>query len=287
MTARVGLPVDGLSNRGVAEAGVLRSAARPTLRGRPGIAAAAICERPAALGRLHRRRREAADADQRRGRLDRVAARRPRLLRRARHSAARARVHDAGPTDGAAGRDHQRGDRREVLSRTKIRSDARSSCAASATRRSPSSASPATCKHVRPRQRCRLGVLRIVDAVRRLEPDVAGLAVASTPRVRSTRVARPSLRSIDPERAAVEHVASMDSLLDDSFGPRRFNLYLLGGVRRRRAGAGRDRTVRRDGLPGVAAHARDRRTPRARRHARRRVPHDPRPRRRRSPRSAP
>ena len=47
-------------------------------------------------------------------------------------------------------------------------------------------------------------------------------------------------------------------------------------VRRRRAGAGGDRPVRRDGVPGVAAHARDRRAPRARRHARRRVPPDPR-----------
>jgi putative ABC transport system permease protein len=43
---------------------------------------------------------------------------------------------------------------------------------------------------------------------------------------RSVDSVRASLRSIDPD-VALSSVNSMDSLLNDSFGPRRFNLYLL------------------------------------------------------------
>jgi multisubunit Na+/H+ antiporter MnhB subunit len=73
------------------------------LQGRPGIEA----ERAAAERRLHRWRREAAVAEQRRGCLHCVADRRPRLLRRARHPAARARVLTAGRGRPAGGH-HQR-----------------------------------------------------------------------------------------------------------------------------------------------------------------------------------
>ena len=57
----------------------------------------------------------------------------------------------------------------------------------------------------------------------RLEPDVPGVAIASA--VDRSRCA-PSLRSIDPN-VPLSAISSMDSLFDDSFGPRRFNLYLL------------------------------------------------------------
>ena len=56
-----------------------------------------------------------------------------------------------------------------------------------------------------------------------LESDVAGVAVAGA----SADTVRASLRSIDPN-VPISAIESMDTLIDQSMGPRRFNLYLLG-----------------------------------------------------------
>ncbi len=124
MTARVSLP-NATYQGGAPEVGLLRSAADGPPRA-AGHRERRDLERPAALGRLHRRRRQAPDPDQRRGGVDQLADRQPRLLRRARHSAARARVHGAGRREGAARSRSSARRWRRSISRTTIRSAARS-----------------------------------------------------------------------------------------------------------------------------------------------------------------
>ena len=73
-------------------------------------------QRAAALGRLHGRRRQAAHAVERGGRLGGVAARGSRVFRRHGHPAARTRVHVAGRDRRPARGHHQRDAGRALLS---------------------------------------------------------------------------------------------------------------------------------------------------------------------------
>ena len=115
MTARVDPAGHGVSERPV-PARILRSLPRPTC-------AAAPASRPRRSRAARRSRATSPRGDVKlptqsndEAGIGGVAAGRARLLRHARHSPARARVHDAGHVDGAAGGDHQRRARREVFS---------------------------------------------------------------------------------------------------------------------------------------------------------------------------
>ena len=73
-----------------------------------------------------------------------------------------------------------------------------------------------------------------------------------------------ALSRIDPDQP-VSRIRTMEQVIEESIGSRRFPMLLLGAVLRRRAGARRNRRLRRRQLHRLAADARDRHPDGARR----------------------
>ena len=124
MTARVNLPANAYPNAASRRAFYERFL--DDLRGRAGIEAAAISSGPPLSGDFTGGDVTLADTDQRRGGIGGVAPGRPGILRGARHSDSRTRVHDARHDRRTAGGDHQRGARQEVLPQRRPHRTARS-----------------------------------------------------------------------------------------------------------------------------------------------------------------